>query len=180
MMNIRRWNKYFASSILFICICVTRLFLILNKLSWSFKRFLKTWNDNVTQSLHLLDVWYFFHAFFHLLCNSFLKSLFVNRSIICSISSFSTHSFVNQTCLRSSDVMFAWRRLLCRVWVNFCLILSQCLKISVLCALFGNLIRDLICRYARCNSINCIWISTFKNFLSLTRNVSLIIRDFFW
>jgi hypothetical protein len=48
MMHTRRWNKYFVNSIRFVRICVIKLFLILNKLSWIFKRFLKTWNVNAT------------------------------------------------------------------------------------------------------------------------------------
>ncbi len=48
MMNTRRWNKYFVNSIRFVRICVIKLLSNLNKLLWSFKRFLKIWNDNAT------------------------------------------------------------------------------------------------------------------------------------
>ncbi len=56
MMNTRRWNKYFVNSIRFVRICVIKLFSALNKLSWNFKRFLKIWDDNATQSLRLFFV----------------------------------------------------------------------------------------------------------------------------
>jgi hypothetical protein len=118
MMSNRRWNKYFVNSIRILCICVIKLFLTLNKLSWSFRRFLNIWDDNATQFLRLFVVWYSFQNHFHLLCNVFLRFLFVIELSICVVFSFSAQNFVNQTRLRFFDVVSTWRRLLSRVWMS--------------------------------------------------------------
>jgi hypothetical protein len=77
--------------------------------------------------------------------------------------------------------MSTWRRLLSRVWVSLRLILSQCLMIKTLCESSCNLILIFVCKYAKCSSMNCICVSTFKISLDVIRNVSLIVRKLcFW
>jgi hypothetical protein len=180
-MSTRRWNKYFVNSIRFVRICVIKLLSTLNKLSWSFKRFLKIWDDSATQSLRLFFVWYSLQNRFHLSCNVFLRLLFVIELSSCVVLSFSAQSFANQTRLRSLDVMSTWRRLLSRVWVSLRLILSQCLMIRALCESSCNLILIFVCKYAKCSSMSCICVSTSRISLDVIRNVLLIVRKLcFW
>ncbi len=68
-----------------------------------------------------------------------------------------------------------------RVWISLRLILSQCLLIKALCESLCNLILIFVCRYVKYNSMSCICVSTFKIFFDVMRNVSLIMRKFyFW
>jgi hypothetical protein len=114
-------------------------------------------------------------------CNVFLKLLFVIELSFRVVFSISAQSFVNQTRLRFLDVISIWRRLFFRVQMSLRLILSQCLMIKTLCEFLCNLVFIFICKYAKCSSMNCIYVLTFKIFLSVIRNVLLIVRNFyFW
>ncbi len=57
-MSIWRWNKYFVKFMRSVRICVIKLFSALIKFSCNFKRFLKTQDDNVTQTLFSSLIWY--------------------------------------------------------------------------------------------------------------------------
>jgi hypothetical protein len=129
----------------------------------------------------LFFVWYSLQNRFHLSCSVFLRSLFVIELSFCVVLSFSAQSFANQTRLRFFDVMSAWRRFLFRAWISLRLILSQCLMIRALCESSCNLILIFVYKYAKCSSMSCICVSTFKISLDVIRNVSLIVRRFcFW
>ncbi len=78
----------------------------------------------------------------------------------------------------SFNVTSIWRRFFFRVRINLRLILSQCLMIKTLWTSSCNLILIFVCKYVKCNSMNCIYISTFKIFLNVIRNVLLIVRNF--
>jgi hypothetical protein len=55
------------------------------------------------------------------------------------------------------------------------------LMIKALCESSCNLILIFVCKYAKCNSMSCIYVSTFKISFDVTRNVSLIVQKFcFW
>jgi hypothetical protein len=144
-------------------ICVIRLFSALKSLSWSLRRFLKIFDVNITQILRSFVIWYSSHAFCHLRFNNFfivlLMSLFFNKMI----SSFFAHNLLNHFRLRFFDVLFVFRRLRLRVVVNLRLILLQYAFIKTLCFLSCNLIRVFICSNVKCNSMNDICVSTFKN-----------------
>jgi hypothetical protein len=144
-------------------ICVIRLFLILIKLSCNFKRFLKTRNDNVTQILRLFRVWYSFYAFSHFLCNDFLNFLLINVCSSCVISLIFAQTFLNQKRLRFFNVMLTKQRRRLLNCVNLRLILLQCSTINALCVFFCKRIRILICKNAKWDFMNCIYISTLRN-----------------
>ncbi len=110
-----------------------------------------------------------------------MKLLFVIELSICVVFSFSTQNFINQTRLHFFDVISTWSRFLFRASVSLRLILSQCLMIKALCESLCNLILVFVCKYVKCNSMNCIYVSTFKIFLNVIQNVSLIVRNLcFW
>ncbi len=96
----RRWNKYFVRFMRSMHICVIRLLLTLIKFSCNFKRFLKTQNDNVTQTLFSSLVWYSLQAFFHFFCNHFLSFLSINVFSLSVVSLISAQRLLNQKCLR--------------------------------------------------------------------------------
>jgi hypothetical protein len=53
--------------------------------------------------------------------------------------------------------------------------------IKALCKSSCNFILIFVCNYVKCNSINCICVSTSKFFLNVIRNVLLIVYNFcFW
>jgi hypothetical protein len=175
IVSIRRWKKYSVRFIRLMRICVTKLFSILIKFSCNFKRFLKTRDDSVTQILRSSHVWYSLHAFFHFLCSDFLSSLSIDVCSLCIISLISAQRFLNQKHLRSFDVMSTKRRRRFLDCVSLRLILLQYSTINALCASFCKSIRVLIYKNARWSFMNCICVSTSKNWLSVARKTSLII-----
>jgi hypothetical protein len=153
-------------------ICVIKLLSILKSLSWSLKRFLKTFDVNVTHVLRSFVVWYSSQIFFHLRFNNFLSVLLMNLFSSKMIFSFFAYSLSNHFRLRFFDVSFVARRLRSRVIVNLRLILLQCVFVKTLCFFSCNLIRVLICSNVKCNSMNDICVSTFKNWWKVVLNTS--------
>jgi hypothetical protein len=92
--------------------------------------------------------------------------------------SFFAHNLSNHFRLRSLDVSSVVRRLRSRAIVNLRLILLQCAFVKTLCSFSCNLIRVFICSSVKCNSMNDICVSTFKNWWKVVLNASQTMRKF--
>ncbi len=106
--------------------------------------------------------------------NALLSSMFALSIVSCCFE----HNLSNHVRFRSLSVVSTKRRRRSRVVVNFRLILSQCVFISVLCAFSCNLIRVLTWRKTKCNSINWICGSTLRIWCEVVLKTSQIIRSF--
>ncbi len=115
------------------------------------------------------------------MCNIFLSFLFVDMCSLKIIALIFAQRSLNQKRLRLFDVKSAKRRRRFLDYVNLRLILSQWLMINASCDFFWKRILVLICKYAKWSFINCIYVSTSKNWLSVTCKTSFIILNFcFW
>ncbi len=101
-------------------------------------------------------------------------SLFSSRMTF----SFFAHNLSNHFSLRFFDDSFVVRRLRLRVIVNLRLILLQCAFVKTLCFFSCNLICVFACSSVKCNLMNDICVSTFKNWWKIVLNASQIIRRF--
>jgi hypothetical protein len=95
-------------------------------------------------------------------------------------SSFFAHNLSNHFCLRFFNVLSAAQGLRSRVVVNLRLILLQCVFIKTLCSLSCNFIRVFVCSNVKCNSMNDICASTFKNWWKVVLNASQTMRKFYF
>jgi hypothetical protein len=103
-----------------------------------------------------------------------LMNLFFNKMIF----SFFAHNLSKHFRLRFFDVSSVARRLRSRVVVNLRLILLQCAFVKTLCSFSWNLICVFVCSNVKCNSMNDICVSTFKNWWKIVLNASQTIHKF--
>jgi hypothetical protein len=103
-----------------------------------------------------------------------LMSLFFNKMIL----SFFTHNLSNHFRLRFFDVSSIVQRLRSRVVVNLRLILLQYAFVKTLCSFSCNLTRVFVCNNVKCNSMNDMCVSTFKDWWKIVLNASQTMRKF--
>jgi hypothetical protein len=95
-------------------------------------------------------------------------NLFSNKMILF----FFAHNLLNHFRLRFFNVSFVIRRLRSRAIVSLRLILLQCAFVKTLCSFSCNLICIFVCNSVKCNSMNDICVSTFKNWWKVVLNAS--------
>ncbi len=156
---------------------MTRLLSILNRFSYSLRRFLNDLDVSATQILRRLIIWYSLHDYSHFRNNNFLNVLLSSMFALSVVFCCFEHNLSNHVRFRSSSVVSTKRRRRSRVVVSFRLILSQCVSINVLCTFSCNLIRVLTWRKTKCNSIDWICVSTSRIWCEVVLKTSQIIRN---